>query len=165
MNFSIGVEYALHCLVNMISLNRPIGIKDLAEFQGVSESYLSKIFTKLVKSSIVQSTPGVKGGYELTKSPRNISFFDVVVAIEGSQPIFQCKNIIAKAVTNDDLEVNDDTVPCLINHTMLEAEKQMYDFLKTKTLLWLRETLDETLDQEILERNKKWFHKKLDERG
>src|SRR3954454_9824065 len=113
MNFSIGVEYALHCLVNMISLNRPIGIKDLAEFQGVSESYLSKIFTKLVKGGIVQSTPGVKGGYELTKSPKKITFYDVVIAIEGAQPIFQCKNIIAKAVTNGDLEDDEDgdTVP------------------------------------------------------
>jgi Rrf2 family protein len=167
MNFSIGVEYALHCLVNIIPLNRPIGIKELAEFQGVSESYLSKIFTKLVKSGILQSTPGVKGGYELTKSPKKITFYDVVIAIEGSQPIFQCKNIIAKAVTNESLESveeeDEDIIPCLINRTMLDAERQMYNFLKGKTLLWLRETLDKELSADILERNKEWFRKKVEQ--
>ncbi|MCH5585416.1 Rrf2 family transcriptional regulator [Shimazuella sp. AN120528] len=163
MNFSVGVEYALHCLVNIIPLNRPIGIKDLAEFQGVSESYLSKIFTKLAKARIVQSTPGVKGGYELTKSPKKITFYDVVIAIEGSQPIFQCKNIIAKAFTNEALEAeeDEDEVPCLINRTMLEAEQQMYNFLKEKTLMWLRETLDNELSPDILEKNREWFQKKL----
>ncbi len=60
MHYSVGVEYGLHCLVYLIDLpeDSTIGIKELAAFQGVSETYLSKIFGKLVKAGIVRSVPG-----------------------------------------------------------------------------------------------------------
>jgi len=66
MNYSIGVEHALHSLFYMIDLKQTqtIGIKALSNLHGVSESYLSKIFTKLKKGGIVISMPGVNGGYK-----------------------------------------------------------------------------------------------------
>ena len=62
MQYSVGVEYALHCLVYLIntSSKESVGIKDLAEFQGLSETFLSKVFGKLSKVGIVNSVPGVK---------------------------------------------------------------------------------------------------------
>ena len=76
MQYSVGVEYALHCLVYLINTpsKESVGIKDLAEFQGLSETFLSKVFGKLSKAGIVSSVPGVKGGYRLAKSPEDISF-------------------------------------------------------------------------------------------
>ncbi len=76
MQYSVGVEYALHCLVYLINApsKESVGIKDLAEFQGLSETFLSKVFGKLSKADIVNSVPGVKGGYRLAKSPEDISF-------------------------------------------------------------------------------------------
>ena len=55
MKLSIGIEYALHCLLYMTDIkeNETVGIKDLATFQGVSESYLAKVFAKLSKAQIV----------------------------------------------------------------------------------------------------------------
>jgi DNA-binding IscR family transcriptional regulator len=49
MQYSVGVEYALHCLVYLIDApsEESVGIKDLAEFQGLSETFLSKVFGKL----------------------------------------------------------------------------------------------------------------------
>lgn len=93
MQYSVMVEYALHSLVYLIDVPEEgsIGIKDLSEFQGLSETYLSKAFGKLSKADIVSSTPGVKGGYKLAKSPEEISFWDVIEAVEGVKPIFQCK--------------------------------------------------------------------------
>ena len=70
MQYSVGVEYAIHCLLYLVDvpMGRSIGIKDLAAYQGVSESYLSKVFTKLKKSGVVKSVPGVNGGYELANN-------------------------------------------------------------------------------------------------
>lgn len=92
MNYSNGVEHALHSLFYMIELKQTqtIGIKALSNLHGVSESYLSKIFTKLKKGGIVISTPGVNGGYKLSKTI-DITFWDIIEAIEGSSYIFQCK--------------------------------------------------------------------------
>ncbi|QHW29699.1 Rrf2 family transcriptional regulator [Paenibacillus rhizovicinus] len=149
MQYSIGVEYALHCLVYLIDIqaDATIGIKELSAFQGISETYLSKIFGKLAKEGIVSSVPGVKGGYKLAKPAAEISFWDVVQAVEGTSRIFQCKNIKNNSYLCRDEEVAACTraAPCLINLTMLEAEESMRNTLRGKTLLWLNEELDRVL--------------------
>lgn len=83
MKYSVTVEYALHRLVQLISLpdQKTIGIKELAEFQGLSETYLSKVFSKLAKAGIVLSIPGVNGGYRLAKEASDITFWHVIRAI------------------------------------------------------------------------------------
>ena len=82
MKFSVGVEYAIHCLLYMVNMEdgKSIGIRDLSTFQGISETYLSKIYAKLSKSGIVKSVPGVKGGYTLARSADKITFCDIVEA-------------------------------------------------------------------------------------
>lgn len=163
MQYSVGVEYALHCLLYLI--NPPegsnIGIKELSKFQGVSETYLSKIFTKLAKANIVTSIPGVKGGYQLTRKPSDISFWDVVEAIEGSKPIFQCKNIREGCIVYQ--ETGYPTclakVPCKINVVMLEAEEHMRNYLREKSILWLLQDLEGTLPKEFFEETKDFFQK------
>lgn len=145
MQFSIGVEYALHCLTYFVDLpqSSTIGIKELATFQGVSETYLSKIFTKLKKAGIVRSIPGVKGGYVLAKPPSEIDFWSVIAAIEGTKPLFQCTEIRQQCILMEENKVPDMVrcTPCTINTVMLEAEEKMREYLQTKTIAWLNETL------------------------
>lgn len=129
MKFSIGIEYALHCLLYMVDLNenKSIRVRDFAEFQGISESYLSKTFTQLSKAGIVLSSPGIKGGYRLAKSPQSISFWDIVEAIEGKDPLFQCHEIRLSNSTLKEIGVlqKADKSPCLISGVMHQGEKEM----------------------------------------
>jgi Rrf2 family protein len=161
LQFSIGVEYALHCLLYLV--DRPSGatlsVKDLSSFQGISESYLSKVFTKLKKAGIVKSTPGVTGGYELARDPKTISFWDVVEAIEGSSNLFQCAGILKNIVINTDEEIEkySGDCPCIIKNVMLDAEEQMRKYLKEKSLYWLNEEVKNVLSKEKSEAIKKWF--------
>jgi Rrf2 family protein len=160
MQYSIGVEYALHCLVYLIDIpeDSSTGIKELSTFQGISDTYLSKIFTKLSKAGIVSSVPGVKGGYRLAKSPEEISFWDVIEAVEGPKPIFQCKNIKDNGYLYRE---NCCSAPssCTINLVMLSAEETMRDFLRNKTLAWLNKELDTVLPKQIREDTRKFFSK------
>ena len=162
MKYSIGVEYALHCLLYMINVpeGKAVGIKDLAEFQGVSETYLSKAFTKLKRSGIVKSSPGVNGGYELLRAPENISFWDVIEAIEGTEPIFQCAEIRQKEILLDKNNLPDTHTkcPCLIKVVMTEAEDQMKQFLKLKTLKWLKDQVDDKISEEYTKATIEWFN-------
>ena len=165
MTYSVGVEYALHCLVYLIDVpsKEPIGIKDLSEFQGLSETFLSKVFGKLSKAGIVSSVPGVKGGYTLAKSPKEISFWDVVEAVEGPKPIFQCKNVIKNGILYRDQDCSScpaSSSSCRINLVMLEAEEQMREFLRNKTLAWLNKELDRDLSKEIRKDTREYFNKK-----
>lgn len=162
MKYSIGVEYSLHCLLYMINIpeGKAVGIKDLAEFQGVSETYLSKAFTKLKRTGIVKSSPGVNGGYELFRAPEDISFWDVIEAIEGTEPIFQCAEIRQKEILLDKSNLPDTHTkcPCLIKSVMTEAEDQMKQFLKQKTLKWLKDQVDEKLPEEHTKATIEWFN-------
>ncbi len=139
MQFSVGVEYAFHSLFYMVDLpkGKTVGIKQIAELNAISETYLSKAFAKLRKSGIVRSIPGVKGGYELARPAEDISFWDVIEAIEGSSFFFQCAEIRKKNVFVDDPSVFTDKCPCLIKVVMQEAEELFRDRLRTKSLRWL----------------------------
>ncbi len=62
-------------------------------FQGISPSFVAKIFPKLEKAGIVRSSEGVRGGYLLARAPEEISVLEVVDAIEGRKPLFDCQEI------------------------------------------------------------------------
>lgn len=162
MQFSIGVEYALHCLLYMVDIpsGKPIGIKDLATYQGVSETYLSKVYTKLRKSGIIKSIPGVNGGYALARNPENITFWDVVEAVEGSSPLFQCAEIRENELLLDKNNLPDTHTkcPCLIKVVMWEAEEQMRQYLRNKTLAWLREQVNTKIPEDYRKATIEWFN-------
>lgn len=161
MQFSIGVEYALHCLLYLTDMptGKTVGIKDLAAYQGVSESYLSKVFTKLKKAGIVRSIPGVNGGYELAKAAEIVSFWHVIEAIEGSAPLFQCAEIRQNEVLLDKNNLPDSYTkcPCLIKVVMTEAEDQMKQYLQAKNLRWLRDQVNGKIPEAHAQATLDWF--------
>ena len=162
MKFSVGVEYALHCLLYMVNLEegKSVGIRDLATFQGISESYLSKVYAKLSKSGIVKSVPGVKGGYALARSADKITFWDVVEAVEGSESFFQCAEIRQNNILLDknNLPETHTKCPCLIKVVMLEAENEMKKYLNNKTLEWLySQVYNNILPKDMEQATIEWF--------
>ncbi len=56
----------------------------LAYATGISISYSEQILSRLARAGLVRGIRGPGGGYELTRSPENISAADVLVA--GSEP-------------------------------------------------------------------------------
>jgi len=164
MKFSVGVEYAIHCLLYMVNMEdgKSIGIRDLSTFQGISETYLSKIYAKLSKSGIVKSVPGVKGGYTLARSADKITFCDIVEAVEGSEPFFHCADIMQNSVlAKQNLPPrNPAKCPCVIKAVMFEAENQMKKYLSTKTLAWLYDQMyHDMLPKEYETSMLEWFNK------
>lgn len=143
-----------------IPKGRTVGIKDLATYQGISETYLSKVFTKLKKAGIVKSIPGVNGGYELARTPESISFWDIIEAIEGSAPLFQCAEIRQNEILLDKNNLPDayTKCPCLIKVVMTEAENQMKEYLKSKTLGWLHEQVENKVPKEHANATIEWFN-------
>jgi len=166
LQFSVGVEYALHCLLYMVDFptGRSVAIRDLATYQGVSETYLSKVYTKLRKSGIVKSIPGVNGGYELARSPETISFWDIVEAVEGTSPFFQCVEVRQRELLLDKENLPDSYTkcPCLIKVVMLEAEDEMRRYLANKTLAWLHAQVKNKIPADHSKATLEWFdHTKL----
>ena len=158
MQFSIGVEYAFHSLFYMVDFpeHKTIGIKQIAELNKITETYLSKVFTKLRKAGIVRSTPGVKGGYELARPAEDISFWEIIEAVEGSSFFFQCAEIRKKNVFVDDPSVFTAKCPCLIKVVIQEAEELFRDRLRNKSLRWLYEQVNKDFSQEKKKAISEW---------
>ena len=165
MRYGVGVEHTLHCLVYLVDLppEAPVGVKELATFQGVSSTYLSKAFTKLAKAGLVRAIPGVKGGYVLARSPELISFWDVVEAIEGATPIFQCTEVRRQCLlaSTGKEESRIWSSPCIIRRVMEEAEVGMRKALRAKTLAWLHKQLNQVLSPRRRTATVHWFEDAL----
>ena len=93
MKLSAGVEWAIHCCVVLSRAERAVPAQRLAEFHGVSRTYLAKHLQLLSRAGLVASTEGRVGGYTLTRAADEISVLDVVLAIEGKEPAFRCTEI------------------------------------------------------------------------
>ena len=150
MQFSVGVEYAFHSLFYLVDLppQKTIGIKEIAKLNGIAETYLSKVFSKLRQAGIVRSVPGVKGGYELAKDPGDISFWDIIEAIEGPSFFFRCAEIRKKNIFIDSPHVFTSNCPCLIKVTIQDAEEAMRHSLRAKSLSWLHDTVSKDFPDE-----------------
>ncbi|MBB4348773.1 MULTISPECIES: RrF2 family transcriptional regulator [Rhizobiaceae] len=123
MKLSDGVEQAIHCvgMLSGLSEGGVLSAAALAEFHGVSTSYLLKHLQALSGAGIVATMPGPKGGYRLAKTPDRISLLDIVLAVEGPAPAFRCAEIRQRGP--NPLPGRYFTKPCGINAAMLKAEK------------------------------------------
>ncbi|MGH2354132.1 MAG: RrF2 family transcriptional regulator [Chloroflexota bacterium] len=134
MRMSEGVEWALHGVTLLAAL--PAGAtlpgKALAEFHGVSESYLLKHLQSLTAAGILESVPGPKGGYRLARPAHEVTVLDVVVAVEGPQPAFRCTEIRQRGPTA--VESASYQTPCGINALMLRAEAAWQQVLRSQTV-------------------------------
>ena len=122
MKFSKATDYALHTMLFLTAAtpDKPVGVQLLAEKQKVSPTYLSKILTKLVKAGMIESITGVNGGYRLKRNWEDISFLDIIHAIEGSASLFDCSF--------------DHGPDCPIQKVVLAAEEKMEEHLRNKKM-------------------------------
>lgn len=121
MKYTKGTDYALHIMAYIIGQEgrEKISLQPLAKHLEISPTYLSKILTQLVKANLIQSAPGVNGGYSLRKKRETITFLDVVQAIEGSGALFTC-------------EMNEEN--CKLQNVMREAEHRLEGYLQSQTI-------------------------------
>lgn len=135
---STGVEYGLHCLLYLTAPASPPqapSVRDLADLQGVPAEYLAKLFTKLSRAGLVVATEGAKGGFALARPAEEISFLDVVEAIDGNKTLFECREIRERcAVFNSEAPTWATTGVCSIHAIMLAAERCMRDELANHSL-------------------------------
>jgi Rrf2 family protein len=68
----------------------PITIKEIAERQGISFSYLEQILNRLGRAGLIESVRGPGGGYLLGKKAAELTIGDVVRALEGPIALSHC---------------------------------------------------------------------------
>jgi len=166
-HLTASVEYGLHSLLWLVGAgDDPLSTRDLAEFQGLSPSFLAKIFAKLEKAGILTATEGMRGGYVLAKAPEEVSFLEVVDAIEGRKPLFDCSEIRGRCVLfGESPPAWASHGVCSVHAVMLRAEKAMRESLASQSLADLGQAVARKAPSEFGGEVQAWLGNRIKERG
>jgi len=151
------VEWALHCASVLAALPPAtyLSTKALSDFHGVPKEYLSKALQALSTAGLIEGTLGPKGGYRLAKSPNEVSFLDIVEAVEGKKSTFKCSEI---RQNNPCLSTTAQfPKPCGIARVMWQADEAWRTHLKNTTLADLADSLKEEVPEEDLQNAGEWL--------
>jgi len=165
--YGASVETGLHCLVSLV--NPPASgtpsTRELAEFQGVSPSYVAKLFTKLAKAGLIASAEGINGGFRLKKDPSKISLWEVINILEPNKPLFKCREI------RQDFVLFDNKPPrwvkcglCPIHAAMREAENSMRQSLENTFLTDIANQVGQNVPASFGKKRDEWFANRLSTR-
>jgi Rrf2 family protein len=122
MRLSEGVEWGLHCAVVLAVMpaDAALPTNRLAEFHGVPGAYLAKHLQAMSRAGILVAGTGPRGGYRLARPPADVSVLDVVEAVDGEDPAFECLEIRRRGPTA--VPAREYRTMCGIHRVMVEAD-------------------------------------------
>ena len=149
-------EWALHCCSLLATLppDRYLSTKALAAFHDVPKEYLSKALQALSQAGIVEGTLGPSGGYRLARKSSDITFLDIVEAVEGKGSTFVCTEIRKNNPCRPAKECFGR--PCAVARVMWEADAAWRKSLRGVRLSDLAKTLEKDLPPELREKIAAW---------
>src|SRR5688500_3015258 len=66
--------------------------REIAEQYDIPIELMAKVLQRLVRTGLLASTQGTRGGYALSRSPTSISVADVIQAIDGPLTVTACSS-------------------------------------------------------------------------
>jgi len=92
LRISRKIDYGLRAMVYLAAIpeGTVVPFREIARQMDVPEDFLAKILKTLVDQGLVRSTRGPHGGYKLALPSTEISFLDVIEAVEGPVALNVC---------------------------------------------------------------------------
>ncbi len=92
LRISRKIDYGLRAMIYLASIAQDavVPFREIARQMMVPEDFLAKILKTLVDQGLVRSTRGPHGGYALARPASEVSFLDVIEAVEGPVAINVC---------------------------------------------------------------------------
>ena len=111
----------------VFSTSKAVSLRDISLRQGISLLYLEQIFLKLKKNNIVKSIRGINGGYILSKSPKDITISEVLLALDQKVKTIGCKKDSKKSC-------NGKSSKCITHNFWDELDLHINSFFESKKL-------------------------------
>jgi Rrf2 family iron-sulfur cluster assembly transcriptional regulator len=120
------VEYAFRAMA-CLALSSPQArtVEDMAGYIEVPRPYLSRVMRRLVVAGLVSSQRGVHGGYRLKRSPEEIFYVDILVAMDFRPESNHCAFGLPRC---------DASKPCPLHNSWMELQSGFRDWAVTHTL-------------------------------
>ena len=92
LRISRKIDYGLRAMIYLasISAEQVVPFREIARQMLVPEDFLAKILKTLVDQGLVRSTRGPHGGYALARPAAEITFLEVIEAVEGPVALNVC---------------------------------------------------------------------------
>lgn len=145
MRISALEEYGLRCMLTLATTGPEgqLSISEIAEKEGLSVPYASKLLSILRKAKLVKAVRGRKGGFGISRSPEEINLLEIITALGG--PLIEpghCSKFSGQLETCVHFE------KCSVMYVLSGLAGYIGDYLSETTL-------DEVLNGSILERVKR----------
>jgi Rrf2 family protein len=87
-----NTDYALRAIVSLGKHWRQelVSTSEVAKEQAIPYQLACKIFQKLSKAQLVESSMGPKGGFQLSRKPAKINLQQVIEAMQGPMSLNRC---------------------------------------------------------------------------
>ena len=91
LRLSKKADYALIAMKHLAQNARPsTSAREIAEQYDIPIELLAKVLQRLVRTGLLTSTQGTRGGYTLSRAAKSISIADVIQAIDGPFTVTAC---------------------------------------------------------------------------
>jgi Rrf2 family protein len=130
MQISTKVRYGMRAMLEIAlqTDGKPVITATIAKNQNISKKYLEALLTILRTTDFIRSIRGSKGGYVLTREPKDITLEDIFIALEGPIEITHCAN---SKLACEGYEL------CVTRDLWVEMSQLLSEYLRDKTLQYL----------------------------
>jgi Rrf2 family protein len=90
LRLSKKADYALIAMKHLAQNTRSTSAREIAEQYDIPIELLAKVMQRLVRTGLLASTQGTRGGYTLNRAAKAISVADVIQAIDGPFTVTAC---------------------------------------------------------------------------
>ncbi len=131
LRLSKKVEYAILALQFISNKDDKFATaKEISDSLEIPFEFLSKSLQTLMKKGILESQLGVRGGYQLARSPNKITIQEVIVALEGRSGLVDC-------TYKKSNETCDKIETCLLKNPMAVLQNRINSIFKQTTIAQL----------------------------
>ncbi|MDX1978115.1 MAG: Rrf2 family transcriptional regulator [Pseudanabaenaceae cyanobacterium bins.68] len=101
MKLNRRAHYSIKAMLDLVihAQSRPISVKEIAKRQSIPAAFLEQILLDLRRADLVVSSRGVLGGYQLQRSPNQISLAQILTAVGEQHPLPAPKEQASDIVT------------------------------------------------------------------
>ncbi|HXJ36488.1 MAG TPA: Rrf2 family transcriptional regulator [Candidatus Eisenbacteria bacterium] len=135
MQVSRKVDYALRAAIHLASdahRERACSVAEIAERERIPRQFLEKIIRDLIRTGLVRSRRGPHGGYVLARAAEEVTFKDVIEAVEGPISLNVCVGEHAECFLLG---------TCGMNRVWAEGQRRVMDLFQNTTIASVRHAL------------------------
>ena len=132
LQVSRKVDYALRAVIHLASdehRGRACSVAEIAERERIPKQFLEKIIRDLIRRSLVTSRRGPHGGYVLARAAEDLTFRDVIEAVEGPISLNICVGEHAECFLMG---------ACGMNRVWAEGQRRVMDLFQNTTIASVR---------------------------